>query len=137
MTLTEPQCAFFETFGFLVLPGLMAEELPWIYEGFDDIFSRLPERHDGTRRTIAGTDSSEKLCRLLDHPKIVGALSSLLGDDFNYSGRGRQLLRGRHGLALRRLARPGPVREDGVLSGPRGEGHGLPAGHPRQPLAWE
>ena len=84
--MTEPQCAFFQTFGFLVLPGLMAEELPWIYEGFDEIFSRLPERHDGTRRTIAGTDSSEKLCRLLDHPKTEGAATSLLGDDFNYLG---------------------------------------------------
>ncbi len=64
------------------LPGGVA----WIYEGFDDIFARLPERHDGTRRTIAGTDSSEELCRLLDHPKIAGPLASLLGDDFNYLG---------------------------------------------------
>ncbi len=40
----------------------------------------------GLRRTIAGTDTSEKLCCLLDHPKIVEAASSLLGDDFNYLG---------------------------------------------------
>lgn len=86
MALTEQQCAFFETFGYLVLPGLMTPDLPWIYEGFDQIFDQLPEKHDGARRTIAGTDSSEKLCGLLDHPRILDVASSLLGNDFNYLG---------------------------------------------------
>lgn len=86
MALTEQQRAFFETFGFLVFRGMVTEDLPWIYEGFDQIFSQLPEKHDGMRRTIAGTDSSEKLCRLLDHPKVVEVASSLMGDDFNYLG---------------------------------------------------
>ena len=55
-----------------------------VCEGFDDIFMQLPEKRDGLRCTIAGADSSEKLCRLLDHPKIVESASSLLGCDFNY-----------------------------------------------------
>lgn len=86
MALTEQQCAFFETFGYLVFPGLLTEDLPWIYEGFDEIFAQVPEKHDGTRRTIAGTDSSEKLCRLLDQPKVVEVASSLMGPEFNYLG---------------------------------------------------
>lgn len=85
MALTEQQITFFDTFGFLCFPGMVTAELPWIYEGFDDIFKQVPE-HDGTRRTIAGTDSSEKLCRLLDHPKVIEAASSLMGEQFNYLG---------------------------------------------------
>lgn len=85
MALTQQQAAFFDTFGFLVFPGMLTQELPWIYEGFEEIFTQVPE-HDGTRRTIAGTDSSEKLCRLLDHPKVVEVASSLLGEKFNYLG---------------------------------------------------
>ena len=84
MALTEQPCAFFETFGYRVRPGLVADDLPPIYEGFDEIFASRD--HDGTRRTVAGTDSSPKLCRLLDHAGVVGAASSLLGDDFNYLG---------------------------------------------------
>ena len=86
MALTEQQKAFFETFGFLVFRGMLTEDLPWINEGFEEIFTQVPEKHDGTRRTIAGTDTSEKLCRLLDHPKVIEAASSLMGDDFNYLG---------------------------------------------------
>src|SRR6476620_3064488 len=86
MALTAQQCSFFETFGFLVFPGLVAEDLDWINAGFEEIFSGLREKHDGTRRTIAGTDTSERLCRLLDHPKVLEVAASLLGDDFNYLG---------------------------------------------------
>lgn len=86
MTLMPQQRAFFETFGYLALPGLVAEDVPWILEGFEEIFAQRSEKHDGTRRTIAGTDSSERLCALLDHPKVIGVAASLMGDDFNYLG---------------------------------------------------
>jgi len=86
MTLTSQQRTFFEVFGYLALPGCVADDLPWIMEGFEQIWGQRAEKHNGTRRTIAGTDSSERLCALLDHPKIVGVASSLLGDDFNYLG---------------------------------------------------
>src|SRR5579862_3523598 len=86
MRLTPQQIEHFHTFGFLALPGLMANDLEWIVPGFEEIFTKLPAPHDGQRRTIAGTDSSVRLCTLLDHPAILGAASSLLGDDFNYLG---------------------------------------------------
>ena len=87
MALTEQQCAFFETFGFLVFPQMLADDLPLIVQGFEEVFAARAQPHDGTRRTIAGTDSSERLCRLLDHPKVVEVASSLVGDGFNYLGR--------------------------------------------------
>jgi len=80
------QSAFFETFGFLFFPGLVTADVDWITEGFEEVFTQRAEKHDGTRRTIAGTDSSERLCRLLDHPKILEVAGGLLGDDFNYLG---------------------------------------------------
>jgi len=86
MALTEQQCAFFETFGFLVFPQMLADDLPLIVQGFEEVFAARAQPHDGTRRTIAGTDSSERLCRLLDHPKVVEVASSLVGDGFNYLG---------------------------------------------------
>lgn len=86
MTLTLQQRTFFDTFGYLVLPDLLTQDVPWIVQGFEELFAQRPEKHDGTRRTIAGTDSSERLCALLDHPKVVGVAASLMGDDFNYLG---------------------------------------------------
>ncbi len=86
MTLTPQQRAFFDTFGYLVLPALVTEDVPWIVQGFEELFGQRDEKHDGTRRTIAGTDSSERLCTLLDHPEVVGVAASLMGDDFNYLG---------------------------------------------------
>lgn len=86
MALTAQQRAFFETFGYLVFPGLLVDDVPWIIEGFEEIFARQGLTHEGTQRTIAGTDTSERLCTLLDHPKVLDVASSLMGDDFNYLG---------------------------------------------------
>ena len=46
--------------------------------------------HDGTKRSflVPFFDESARLCTLFDHPNVVGVLSSLLGDDFNYVGGG-------------------------------------------------
>jgi hypothetical protein len=86
MALTAEQCAFFDTFGYLVLPGYVKDDLPWIEAGFAEVLDRPERKHDGTRRTIVATDDSERLCTLLGHPKIAGIASSLLGEDFNYFG---------------------------------------------------
>lgn len=89
MALTEQQVVFFQTFGYLLFPGLLAEEIDWITEEFEEVFRRHPYgRHDGTRRTciVPFIDQSERLCTLLDHPQIVEMASSLLGEDFNYLG---------------------------------------------------
>jgi hypothetical protein len=89
MKLTEAQVRFFRTFGYLGLPGLFrSEEAAWITEEFETAIQAVGggDRHDGTARTMFGgpIERTPKLCALLDDPRIVGLLSGLLGDDFNY-----------------------------------------------------
>jgi len=47
-SLTPKQKAFFETFGYLVLPGLLADEIDWITEEFEAVFRDRRVEHDGT-----------------------------------------------------------------------------------------
>ena len=92
MILTEQQIKFFDTFGFLHLPGLVKDSVEWIVEEFEAIFERRTgedgdlAQHDGTERTsiVPFIDQSDKLCTLLEHPGIHGLAASLLGEDFNY-----------------------------------------------------
>ena len=88
MTLTPQQCTFFESFGYLILPGLMTDDVAWIIEEHRKVFEQKGVNHDGSKRSmiVPFSDRSERLCTLLDHPKVLGALKSLLGDDFNYVG---------------------------------------------------
>lgn len=88
MELSQQQRDFFETFGYLILPGLLNEELGWILEEFEAVFQGRGVVHDGTKRStvVPFIDQREKLSTLLDNPKIVGLISSLLGSDFNYVG---------------------------------------------------
>ncbi|MCZ6678601.1 MAG: phytanoyl-CoA dioxygenase family protein [Candidatus Poribacteria bacterium] len=88
MALTPQQYAFFESFGYLVLPGLLTDDIDWMTEEHRAIFERKGMVHDGTKRSqiVPFIDQSERLCTLLDHPKVLEVLKPLLGDDFNYVG---------------------------------------------------
>ncbi len=88
MRLTVSQVRFFETFGYIALPGLVQEEIDWIVEDFEDVFAHGDRPHDGTQRSciVPFIDQRERLCTLLDHPAVHGLIASLLGDDFNYLG---------------------------------------------------
>ncbi|MDE0041053.1 MAG: hypothetical protein OXT74_03395, partial [Candidatus Poribacteria bacterium] len=88
MALTPQQCEFFHSFGYLVLPGLLADDVDWMSEEHQKVFEKNDIVHDGTKRTyvVPFIDQTEKLCTLLDHPKVLEVLGSLLGDDFNYVG---------------------------------------------------
>ena len=92
MHLTEQQLDFFDTFGYLALPGLMADCIDEITEAFEQVWSERGgghhgKAHDGKERSciVPFIDQHERLCALLDDPRIEGLLASLLGDDFNYS----------------------------------------------------
>ena len=80
------QRAFFETFGFLKLPGLLKEEIAGITREFEAVFTQLGRKHDGKKRTavVPFVDQRAALCALLDHPGILAVVSNLLGPDFNY-----------------------------------------------------
>jgi hypothetical protein len=93
MYLSEQQRTFFQTFGFLAFPGLLADYIGTITQAFEDIWQahgggHSGKAHDGTARSalVQFVDQDERLCALLDDPRISGIASGLLGDDFNYSG---------------------------------------------------
>ena len=91
--LTQQQRAFFDAFGFLALPGLLADRVGRITEEFDRLFASHGggfngQPHDGKQRSILFPfiDRSEELCTLLDDPRVEGVAAGLLGEDFNYLG---------------------------------------------------
>jgi hypothetical protein len=89
MQLSEEQIRHFHTFGYLGFPQLFAaEEIGWIIDEFETAIQTYGggKEHDGTKRTMFGApiERTVKLCTLLDDPRIVGILSSILGPDFNY-----------------------------------------------------
>ena len=89
MELSQEQVRFFNVFGYLALPSLFSpEEIAWITEEFETSIQAFGggQTHDGTRRTMFGgpIEHTEKLSALLDDSRIIGLLSGLLGDDFNY-----------------------------------------------------
>ena len=88
MALTLAQCEFFKLFGYLYLPNLLTEEIDWLTEEHRAVFEKKGMVHDGTKRSqiVPFIDQSERLCTLLDHPKVLEVIGSLLGEDFNYVG---------------------------------------------------
>ena len=89
MRLTEAQGRFFRTFGYLQFPRLFTpEEMARITEEFETAIQTGGggNRHDGSTRTmfLGPIERTEKLCALLDDPRILGIAGGLLGEDFNY-----------------------------------------------------
>jgi hypothetical protein len=85
MKLTKEQIDFFETFGFIKIPQLMADRLDWINEQFTQTFPNQ-NVHDGSKRTCVVPFIDQRMSVLLDDARIEGIGASLLGDDFNYMG---------------------------------------------------
>ena len=91
--LTEQQLNFFQDFGYLSFPGLMADRSDEIISEFEAVWASRGgghdgKPHDGKARSciVPFIDQRERLCSLLDDPRILGVATSLLGDDFNYTG---------------------------------------------------
>jgi hypothetical protein len=93
--LTPQQVAFFETFGYLRLPGLFARDVGEIIGGFEDVFAAeghprmeyYADLHGGERRVIipAFITKNERLSQLLDDERVTGIVRSLLGDAYEYA----------------------------------------------------
>lgn len=89
MQVTASQKQFFSTFGYLMFPALFSpDEMAWITEEFETAIQAYGggQKHDGSARTMMGApiERTEKLCSLLDDPRLLEILGSLLGEDFNY-----------------------------------------------------
>ena len=93
MELTQQQKTFFDTFGFLSFPGLLKDDITAVIGAFESVWSQRGgghggKPHDGKARSciVPFIDQHERLCALLDDPRILAIGNSLLGDDFNYMG---------------------------------------------------
>ena len=84
---TDQDVRFFETFGFLRLPGALRAEIDWITEEFEAVFADRGVAHDGTKRScvVPFIDQRERLCTLLDTPVVLAVGNRLLGEDFSYA----------------------------------------------------
>ena len=91
--LSPQQIHFFETFGFLKIPGLFAEDVDEIIDAFEDLFDKQPVwetkaalHGDEKRLIIPGfIEQSPRLSRLQYDPRVVGIVQSLLGRDYIWS----------------------------------------------------
>jgi hypothetical protein len=93
MQLTQQQKNFFDTFGYLAFPGLLKDCIDDVTDAFENIWvgrggGHSGRPHDGKARSciVPFIDQSERLCALLDDPRIHGIAAGLLGGDFNYMG---------------------------------------------------
>ena len=93
LMLTEQQHNFFNTFGYLGFPGLMADRAAEIDAAFEAIWGdrgggHNGKPHDGTARSciVPFIDQNEYLSSLVDDPRVDGIFTSLLGEEYNYLG---------------------------------------------------
>ncbi len=89
MSITDAQLRFFNVFGYLKLPGVLASEIGWITEEFETVWATAPRTgFDGNgepqNAIVPFVDQSAKLCTLVDHPLLKPALVGILGEDYNY-----------------------------------------------------
>jgi ectoine hydroxylase-related dioxygenase (phytanoyl-CoA dioxygenase family) len=93
--ITEQQLTFLQTFGFLRLPGLFADEIGEITEAFEAVFAdegnlRLDMNealHRNDRRVIIPrfVDYHPTLACLPEDERILGVAKAILGDDAEYA----------------------------------------------------
>ena len=93
MKLSEAQLDYFNTFGFLKFSGIFKDDIAKITEEFETVWSESNgghnnQQHDFKRRSAIFhfVDLNIFLSSLIDDIRIKGPVSSILGDDFNYSG---------------------------------------------------
>jgi len=91
--LTVQHVRFFETFGFLYLPGLFADSIEKIIASFEEVWAANGEGHNGKPHDqkarsvlVRFIDQHDNLRTLLVDPRIEGIAASLVGEDFNYMG---------------------------------------------------
>ena len=79
MKLTEHQVNFFNTFGYLSIPGMLSpSEIEWITKEFEISIQEFGggRQHNGTHRTMFGgpIEHRPRLCTLLDDDRLKGLI---------------------------------------------------------------
>ncbi len=88
--LSEAQKAFFGAFGFLLLPGLFADDIAELTAAFEDVFERNPafESHEDLhfndrRMIITGVARQHpRLDALYGDPRVIDIVSTLISPDY-------------------------------------------------------
>jgi hypothetical protein len=88
---TPEQKTFFETFGFLHLPGLMKEDIGWIIDDYEAVWRSRPDIVHGAKGKATSfpalfVQQTPRLSSLIEHPRIESTLNMLLGDAWNING---------------------------------------------------
>lgn len=93
-SLTRQQKNFFDTFGYLVLPGLLKGSIDEISSAFEQLYAQDDQeivdwRHEAhymkSRKVLLQfIERRPELSALLDHPVVDGIFSSLLGENYLY-----------------------------------------------------
>jgi ectoine hydroxylase-related dioxygenase (phytanoyl-CoA dioxygenase family) len=93
--ISPQQKAYFDTFGFLAVRGVFAGDADRMIEGFEEVFAdeghprmeTFEELHLDQRRVIIPqfVTKTPKLSWLLDDPRVVGIVSTLLGPGSEYA----------------------------------------------------
>lgn len=93
--LTPQQIHFFETFGFLKIPGLFADDIDNIILGFEELFGNKEQPvwetqealHGDERRVIIPgfIEQSPRLAPLQHDPRVLGVVQSLIGSEYKWS----------------------------------------------------
>lgn len=93
--LSPGQLNFFQTFGFLKFPGLFRDEVDEITAGFERVFAEdahqrmetyVPLHGDAKRLIIPQfVTKDEYLSSLIDDPRVVGIVTSVLGEGYQYA----------------------------------------------------
>lgn len=102
--LNRHQKNFFDTFGYLKLPGLLADTIGDVIKAFDELFLEckpeildwMHEAHYMKSRLILMhfIERRPELARLLEDPRIDGLFRSLLGDSYQYRASDANLFTG-------------------------------------------
>ena len=93
--LTPQQIHFFETFGFLKVPGLFADDVDDIISGFEAIFGDKEQPVWETKEALHGDErriiipgfieQSPHLAPLQHDPRVVGVVRSLIGNEYKWA----------------------------------------------------
>jgi hypothetical protein len=93
--LTPQQIHFFDTFGYLKLPGRFAEDIDDIIAGFEALFGNDQQPVWETREALHGDEKrviipgfieqSPRLAPLQHDPRVVGVVQSLIGPGYTWA----------------------------------------------------
>lgn len=81
--LTPTQLAFFADFGYLIVPGIVRDEIPWLRSEFDALL-RDPDGTPSRRGIVPYVESTARLRSLLEHPRLGRVIADLAGERWTY-----------------------------------------------------